>query len=65
MTEPVKRLYNEAKVNVDFHEALKKVREDYYKPGLFWSEEEKILYASVYMGWLMGKDQYDRKNYEY
>ena len=65
MERAVKRLFTEAKNNKTFRQALKDVGEIHYKPSPFWDKETKVLYASIYMGWLVGRGQYKESNYDY
>lgn len=59
MTHRVKNLLNAAKNDMLFQSELKTHEPDCYKVGFFWNESEKIMYASIYMGWLIGKGVYD------
>lgn len=65
MLQPkVKNLYEEARNNKEFQAELK-IHEPlyYYKPTILWKEEEKILLATIYMGFLMAKGEYSENNY--
>jgi hypothetical protein len=64
MKPTVKKLYNEAKVNLDFQEELKLYEPDNYKPKLWWDKHKKVLYACLYMGYLIGKGKYNENNYK-
>ncbi|CAL2056045.1 hypothetical protein [Tenacibaculum sp. 190524A05c] len=64
MTEAVKKIYKEAKSNKEFDNEMKSLDpEGYKKPSIFSSDIDKILYASSYYGWLIGKGKYNRQNY--
>jgi len=64
MNAKTRKLYEEAKDNKQFQEDLKLFEYKYHKPTMCWSMELKIIYASVYMGWLIGKGMYNENNYE-
>ena len=59
----VKRMYNEAKVNKSFQDDLKKHEPDTYKPKLLWGDTEKVIYATIYMGWLIARGEYNENDY--
>lgn len=54
MTDLVRNLYDSAIKNDEFIKAAKEADGD-SKPGLFASQNEKIVYATIYYGWLVGK----------
>jgi hypothetical protein len=58
MLKEVKEVYELALNDEEFHEALKKDSpEQYAKPNIFWSNDEKVVYAGIYYGYLLGKAQ--------
>ncbi len=63
MTTPLTNLFNAAKSDKAFQDDLKKHEPKDYKPGFFWSEAEKAMYASIYMGYLIAKGTYNDKDY--
>lgn len=65
MTPKVRKLFNEAKDNEEFQEELKVHEPEEYKPpGLLSNDLDKLLYAILYMGWLIGKGIYNENKYE-
>lgn len=66
MDKGVKRLLEEAKTNQEFNrEAMEADPVSYLKPD-FWScDMTKLVYATVYYGWLIAKGRYKRSNYYY
>lgn len=53
MTEKIKALYKRAINDTEFLAAIKSADGD-EKPGLFASDLKKILFATIYYGWLVG-----------
>jgi len=64
MTEFVKKLYEEAKNNLNFREELRHSGEESYKPTIFWGDLHKICYAAIYQGWLVARGEYNESNYK-
>lgn len=64
MKRSVKKLYNEALENKEFNMDFKLSDSTYYKPNFFTDEIRKILYTSVYEGYLIAKGQFDEANYK-
>ena len=54
MTEAVKKLYKSSIKNKLFLQEIYEADKD-TKPSMFASEGEKIMFASIYYGWLVGK----------
>lgn len=65
MTPAVRRIYDEAKKNKEFQQALKDSGEKEYQPRFMWGETEKAIYATIYMGYLVALNKYDESNYKY
>ena len=64
MTEPVRKLYNAALRDRAFQEEAKKADPQGYKKPNLWSDEiDRILYATAYFGWLVGKGQFKRSQF--
>ena len=63
MTEPTKKLYNEAKNNKNFINDLILVGEEHSVPLDSWDPKMKVLYASIYMGWKIAKGNYNVNDY--
>jgi hypothetical protein len=65
MTSVVRKVYQEAIKSKDFDADMLKQDPTGYKspPGFFSSEDNKILYACAYYGWLLGKGKYDREKF--
>lgn len=63
MERNVTNLYNEAKENKEFQGELKVHEPELYQPSVLWSEQKKVLYALIYMGWLIGKGLYNESKY--
>ena len=63
MKNIVKRLFNEAKDNLEFQNELMPHEPKWHKPKWYWGDEKKVLYATVYMGWKIGKGTYNESNY--
>lgn len=63
MTEPTKKLYNEAKNNKNFINDLTLVEEEHSIPLDSWDPKMKVLYASIYMGWKIAKGNYNVNDY--
>jgi hypothetical protein len=59
MEKKVKKIINAAKNDKNFQFELKKHEPNNYKLDYFSNDTEKIIYASIYMGWLIGKGVYD------
>jgi hypothetical protein len=65
MKKAVRNLFNEANNNEEFKAEMKKIGEgDFARPSKFWDVELKAIFASVYMGWLMGRGEYKEENYD-
>lgn len=64
MNQKVRKLLKAAKNDKNFQDELKIYEPKDYKVDISWTNNEQILYASVYMGWLIGKGIYNEKNYE-
>jgi len=60
---PVRILFNEAKTDMEFQTELRLAGEKKYSPGIFWDDTDKALFATVYLGWLIGKKIYDPSKY--
>lgn len=54
MTPKVKKLYDSAIKDKQFLSAIKESDND-EKPGLFSDEIEKVIFSSMYYGWLVAK----------
>lgn len=64
MTEPVTIMYNEALRNDKFNTEAKEADPKYfYKPHNLSENNLKVLYATIYYGWLIAKGLYKRENY--
>ena len=54
MTEKVKRLYDAAQIDKYFHQEIEKADNDKV-PTWYSTKQEKLLFATVYYGWLVGR----------
>ena len=64
MKPEVVKLLNAAKADMEFQEELKKHEPNRYKLNWFSDLFDKSIYASLYMGWLIGKGRYDENDYK-
>jgi len=64
----VKNLYKAAKKNDEFNLAIRKVDTGWKYPSFYqFSHNDELLriaMAAVYMGWLVGRDEYTESDYE-
>jgi hypothetical protein len=59
-----KALFNEGKNNQAFLSELQIHEPENYKPKFWWDNDRKIVFVSIYMGWLIAKGLYNESNYE-
>ena len=64
MEKKVIKLLLAAKKDSIFQAELKAHEPKTYKVGFWWSDLQKVIYASIYMGWLIGKGIYNESDYE-
>lgn len=62
MTRSVLNLFIDAMANREFEKDLIIHEPNFKHPSLKWGNLEKITYATIYMGWLIGKGIYN-ENY--
>lgn len=62
MLKSVRTLFEEAQSNKEFELSMMNSGEK--TPKWWWSTTSKITYAAIYMGWLIGRGQYDRTKYK-
>ncbi len=58
MEKSVKKMYKAAKSDYTFKEKLKEVDTNYSEPTMFSPTMEKIAWAAIYFGYLIGKGKY-------
>ena len=63
MEKKVIKLLLAAKKDSIFQAELKAHEPNTYKVGFWWSVLQKVIYASIYMGWLIGKGIYNESDY--
>lgn len=63
MGKSVRNMYNAAMSDKLFQLDLKQHKPDYYT-GIFMSNNEKVLFASIYMGYLIGKGLYKESDFQ-
>jgi len=64
MTNKVTKLYLAAKENLIFQHDLKIHEPKSYAPIIFSDNTDKAIYATIYMGYLIGKGIYNENDYE-
>lgn len=70
MKKSVKNLYEEASENLEFQEDFARQDPEYklwYKDVSSWSKftpDQKVIIASIYMGWLLAKNEFDNNKYK-
>ena len=64
MTKSVEKIYSEAEQDQEFHTSLKEIQEKDYKPASNWTNDQKCTYALIYYGWKVGKNDFNRVEYE-
>lgn len=62
MEKKVRNLFRASKKDQEFIDDLLKNNES--APSLWDEKETKIIYACIYMGWLMAKGKYKESDYE-
>ena len=60
MTPNVRKLYDEAKLDTEFHSELKKAKSTNKIPTWLSDEIDQHIFATVYYGWLIGKDKFKK-----
>jgi len=63
MSPYCQKMYNEAKANKQFQAELKEAG-DTHTPRWHWGWLEKHCFGLAYYGWLLGRGEFDRRNYE-
>lgn len=63
MTKKIKKLYKSSRNDKSFIDDLRKHEPKYCKIDWFFSDNEKIIIATIYMGWLLGKGQYNEEDF--
>jgi hypothetical protein len=63
MTPKVKKMYKEARNNPLFESDIKKNEPNFNLNDLLWSNNQKVLYSSIYFGWLIARGEYVESNY--
>jgi hypothetical protein len=63
MTRGLKNLLKEGKHNEEFISQMKKADEGFTIPNFLTSEIDKMLYISMYIGWLVARNEYNELNY--
>ncbi len=64
LTSSVKKMFTQARKDKTFQAELIQHEPEYYKISRLSDEKLKIIYASVYMGWLIAKGLYNEKDFE-
>jgi len=64
MTEKTKHIYQKAKNDYEFREAMKSAGEECHTPKWTWCELTKTLYATAYWGYLVAKGITTKKLYK-
>jgi len=64
MNENVKKLFIAASKDNDFQVELSVHEKEYYKPSIFWDDKKRVIYATIYMGWLIGKRKYNESDFK-
>lgn len=59
MTGSVQRTYEMAKKDIFFNAEMEQQTKKHKIPSWYSDEIDKILYATVYWGWLVGKGKYE------
>ena len=65
MATPIKRLFKAAKKDLAFQQKLKEVGEVHNKPEQWWDNNLQVLFATVYMGYLVANGLYTESDYDY
>lgn len=61
---PLKNLWLQAKKDQKFQFDLKQSGEKMYKPSAFWDDDSKLIFSYVYYGYLVGKGNFKREQFE-
>lgn len=64
MESSVRKIYEESKCDLEFQLKLKESGEDYHTPSFWWDEETKMLFATIYMGYLLALGKFKDSNYK-
>ena len=65
MKKTARRMYEESRRNTLFRNELVESGEDDSPKELNYDTNMRILFASIYMGWLLGRGEYKASNYNY
>ena len=63
MKKSIKNLYKEAVNNELFKTEFKKADIEYEEPKFYSSDKLKIIFACIYMGWLIGRGEFNQYKY--